>query len=83
MDARIAQILEKLGRVRDARIETFGAEAHRYALAAPLGEDELRALEATHGITLPEGYRPFLRHAGRRGAGPYVVVAAARTPTAC
>ncbi len=71
VDARIARILTKLAEVRERRIETFGSKAHRFALAAPLSEAEVRALETSHGIELPEAYRTFLIEAGASGAGPY------------
>jgi len=71
IDPRIARVVDKLERVRARRPETFGANAHQYALAPPLGDDAVRALEAAHQIALPEAYRAFLVHVGASGAGPY------------
>ena len=71
LDPRVARILDKLARVRARGVATFGAEAHGFVLAPPLAEAEVRALEAAHGIALPEDYRTFLLQAGASGAGPY------------
>jgi hypothetical protein len=47
----------------------FGASQHRYALAAPLDEAALVAIEAVVGV-LPEDYRAFVREVAASGAGP-------------
>lgn len=64
-------IVGKLAQLREHRVETFGSHAHGYALGRPLDDDELRVLEAHHRITLPTGYRAFLRDVAASGAGPY------------
>ncbi|GAA2423414.1 SMI1/KNR4 family protein [Streptomyces glaucus] len=53
-----------------ASSEVFGALGHRWALADPLGEDDLAELEAQLGVRLPEEYRTFLTQVGAGGAGP-------------
>ncbi|HEX6368908.1 MAG TPA: SMI1/KNR4 family protein [Longimicrobium sp.] len=71
-DARIAEIGDMLRQLRaaDTGLRVFGAPAHGYRLHPPLSGGELRAFEATHGITLPEDYRLFLREIGNGGPGP-------------
>ena len=55
----------------DPDFELFGADSHRYQLAPPLPEEEIRAFETLHGIQLPEDYRAFLLQIGSSGAGPF------------
>lgn len=40
---------------------------HRYRIGPPLGEAKIAAVEAAHGITLPEGYCAFLLEVGNGG----------------
>jgi hypothetical protein len=54
----------------DPHLERFGAGTHRYALAAPLPEAEIRAFEERHGIALPAEYRSFVAEVGDGPAGP-------------
>ena len=85
---QISRIRDKLGLAGRADPEgtAFGAAHHRHRLGPPLGEADVAAFEAGHGISLPSGYRAFLtqvgyglpRHVpaasyggGRAGAGPY------------
>jgi hypothetical protein len=76
--ARVEWIVDEVTRLRERGVVTFGSERHGFVYAPPLPEDELAALERTHGIALPADYRAFLRHAGH-GAGPYYgLVAPAR-----
>ena len=76
-DDRIARIKEKLSEAAAARIETFGANTHGYALGPPLQETEVRAFEIEYGVTLPESFRAFVTRVGhggpgrQGGAGPY------------
>jgi hypothetical protein len=65
------RILDKLARVREQKIETFGSSTHEYALAPPLDEAAVCSLEQQLGVGLPDAYRWFLRNLGASGAGPY------------
>ncbi|MFJ1862999.1 SMI1/KNR4 family protein [Streptomyces sp. NPDC088097] len=47
-----------------------GAGTHRYALAGPRPEAEVRGFEARHGIRLPAAYRSFVTAVGDGPAGP-------------
>jgi hypothetical protein len=51
------------------RVE-FGASDHGYALSAPVGEQDLLALESANGFRFPPTLRDFWLHAGAAGAGP-------------
>jgi len=68
-----AAILDKLDRLRaaDRGYSIFGSDHHRYVLRPPLPAEKVAALEARHGVTLPEDYRVFLTEVGNGGAGPY------------
>lgn len=50
--------------------DVFGALGHRWALEAPLGEDEIVELEGQIGLRLPSEYRDFLAVVAAGGAGP-------------
>jgi hypothetical protein len=65
-------IRAKLARLRerDPRHAIFGSKSHGYALGNCLGEEQLRSLEKSIGIRLPESYRQFLLQLGNGGAGP-------------
>ena len=54
----------------DRNRNEFGAASHRYALAAPLSEATLEAIEHDNGYPFPAVLRDFWLHAGARGAGP-------------
>lgn len=68
---RIADITEKLDRLRARGCTAFGASGHRMKLKKPMSEAKLARFEARHGITLPPAYRAFLLHVAKSGAGPY------------
>ena len=68
---RIGRILSKLSEARRRKLSCFGSDSHKFELAAPLKEEDLRNFEAAHGVALPEDYRAFLLKVGNGGAGPY------------
>jgi len=70
LDERVARLVEKVRRVREARAICFGSRDHRFVFRTPLLEEEVASFETTHGIRLPEEYRRFLLCAGNGGAGP-------------
>lgn len=79
-DARIERIREKLTRASelDPDRKVFGARAHDYVVGAPVSEEQLAAFEREYSVSLPEGYRAFLKGVGNGGpsyensaAGPY------------
>ena len=51
-------------------LEVFGANLHRFVLAEPLSEAQVREVEDQIGTALPADYRGFLRQVGAGGAGP-------------
>ncbi|MBT2453453.1 SMI1/KNR4 family protein [Streptomyces sp. ISL-86] len=55
----------------DPGLTRSGAETHRYAMGAPLGEAEVRGFESAHGIRLPGAYRAFVVGVGNGPAGPH------------
>lgn len=55
----------------DPDLRMFGASTHRYRFREPLGERELAAFEAEHGVTIPDGFRRYLSRLGNGGAGPF------------
>jgi hypothetical protein len=55
----------------DSQLRRFGAADHRYALAAPLEERALVAIEQTLDHALPGDLRLFAAAIGSGGAGPY------------
>lgn len=63
---RIAAKLADLGAIRAA----LGGELAELAVAEPLDEPALRALEQTLGVALPAAYRALAQHVGTAGAGP-------------
>jgi hypothetical protein len=70
-DFDTSAIRNALQRLRTAAPEVFGANAHRFALNAPLIENQVIAFERQHAIRLPTEYRRFLIELGNGGAGPY------------
>ncbi len=66
----IRSALERL-RAADPRFEIVGAKGHRYHLNAPIAERELIMWERDHEVTLPDGYRTYLRKLGDGGVGPH------------
>ncbi|OSC75608.1 hypothetical protein B5180_06615 [Streptomyces sp. BF-3] len=50
--------------------QIFGARGHGFRLSPVLSEEQIRALEADLGVSLPAQYRSFLLRVGRGGAGP-------------
>jgi hypothetical protein len=67
----IGRILRKLGEARRRGLRCFGSDHHGFVLDPPLDTDAVLAFEREHAVSLPEGYREFLIHAGNGGAGPY------------
>jgi hypothetical protein len=65
------QVRSSVKRLSKARSALFGADAHRFILNPPLGENEVRAFEELHHISLPADYRHFVTHISNGGAGPY------------
>ena len=69
-------VRERVGTLarRDEEKGVFGAwsgnHGHRFQLAPPLTESQLRQAEEQFRITLPEDYRGFLLQVGAGGAGP-------------
>ncbi|MCA9595571.1 MAG: hypothetical protein KC776_19785 [Myxococcales bacterium] len=60
------QRIEKLANA----MSVFGAAHHKWQLAEPWSEDEVRKFEKSHGGALPEQYRRWLLEVGASGAGP-------------
>ncbi|MFB9605648.1 SMI1/KNR4 family protein [Streptomyces roseofulvus] len=54
----------------DSELTRFGAGTHRYVLAPPLPEADIRAFETRHHIRLPADYRSFVAEVGDGPAGP-------------
>ncbi|MCB5166492.1 SMI1/KNR4 family protein [Streptomyces bambusae] len=63
--ARLRELAEE-----DPELRRFGAATHRYELAPPLPEAEIRAFEEAHGVVLPADYRSFVTEIGDGPAGP-------------
>ncbi|MDO7907753.1 SMI1/KNR4 family protein [Paenibacillus sp. JX-17] len=70
---QIDRILRKLKQLAalDPALDLFGADQHRYRLAPPWNEDQVRGFEKAWSVTLPENYKAFIMQAGAGGAGPY------------
>jgi len=70
---QINSIKEKLTQLKnlDKNLSSFGVQKHKYELNPVLSENEITVFESTYGITLPLGYRAFLKQVGNGGAGPY------------
>jgi len=66
---RIIEALQYL-RVTDRDKAVFGSWHHGYRLDSPLPHDDIRKLEETYELSLPEDYAAFLQEAGNGGAGP-------------
>jgi hypothetical protein len=62
---RLAKLAEN-----DGLFDLFGAETHRYALAAPLSEALVSDAEEALSVRLPDDYRQFIVSVGNGGAGP-------------
>lgn len=73
INLRLQRVQQKLQYVfvRRHSLDEFGAEAHQFAMHAPITEHDLTAFESKHGVRLPEDYRAFLLAVGNGGAGPY------------
>ncbi len=71
LDEQIARIGAKLLHARTANVGGFGTGSHQFLLAPPLDESEVRAFEARHGVTLPDGYRAFITRLGHGGPGEF------------
>ena len=65
---RIIETLQRL-RVTDRDKAVFGSWHHGYRLDSPLPHDDIRKLEETYELSLPEDYAVFLQEAGNGGAG--------------
>lgn len=71
MDAALDRIAMKVRQARERDARPFGAETNGMEpLHPPLPEDQVAAIEARLGITLPREYRGFITRAGDGGAGP-------------
>lgn len=68
--AGIRSALDAL-RLRDGKLERFGAMEHGYLLQRPLPEPMIAEFEDKHRIQLPSEYRHFIGQIGNGGAGPY------------
>lgn len=70
---KLETIRQKLAQLKkkDATFQIFGAATHKYHLAPPIPERQIRAFEDAHQISLPAEYRAFLLEVGGGGAGPY------------
>jgi hypothetical protein len=66
-------IRQKLAQLKktDTIFQIFGASTHKYDLAPPVPEEQIRAFEKAHQISLPTEYRAFLLEIGGGGAGPH------------
>ncbi|WP_330298741.1 SMI1/KNR4 family protein [Streptomyces sp. NBC_00503] len=69
-DARAVRARLRQMASEDPGAARHGAASHRYELAAPLSEAEIRAFEAEHRCRLPAEYRSFLATVGDGPAGP-------------
>ncbi len=57
-----------------------GNHGHRFKLAPPLTESQLRQAEEQFQVSLPEDYRSFLLQVGAGGAGPAYGIASLHCP---
>jgi hypothetical protein len=66
------KIVERLDALRrsDPEYRLFGADWHKYRLAACLSPSQVATCETEYVIELPEDYVEFLTTAGNGGAGP-------------
>ncbi|HEU4880609.1 MAG TPA: SMI1/KNR4 family protein [Longimicrobium sp.] len=70
-EAALDRIADKVRRAREMDLRPFGAETGGIPpLDPPLAEDEVAAVEARLGVTMPEEYRGFITRVGNGGAGP-------------
>ncbi len=73
MEEQIGRIINKLQILKelDKTFQVFGADCHQYKFNPCKSEEELISFERENKITLPLGYRMFLKEIGNGGAGPY------------
>jgi hypothetical protein len=73
LQKQIERIKEKLTLLKnlDKKLSSFGAEKHKYELKPTISESKLKNFENTYQVSLPLGYREFLKQIGNGGAGPY------------
>jgi hypothetical protein len=73
MSEQINRIKDKIEELRqlDRKCALFGSQNHQYKLNPTLSMDNVRQFEATHAVTLPDGYVGFLTEIGNGGAGPF------------
>jgi hypothetical protein len=71
--AQIARIQEKLvaAKQADPQFNVFGASSHKYQMAPPVTEADIRQFETSYSIVLPDCFREFLLGVGNGGAGPF------------
>ncbi len=73
MEKQINRIIEKFEILKslDKNLRIFEARKHKYKFNSCKTEDEILNFEKANKITLPLGYRNFLKTIGNGGAGPY------------
>jgi SMI1 / KNR4 family (SUKH-1) len=73
LQEHIQKIKEKLALLKslDTNLSSFGVQKHKYELNPTISESEIEDFEKTYQISLPLGYREFLKQVGNGGAGPY------------
>lgn len=73
LQEQINRIKEKLATLKslDTNLSSFGVQKHKYELNPTISESEIEDFEKTYQISLPLGYREFLKQVGNGGAGPY------------
>lgn len=67
----LVRIRAKLDAVVARGLQPFGSSYHGFRLNSPIAEPDVAAIEAAHGIVLPEGYRAFITRVADGGAGPF------------
>lgn len=68
---RLADVADKIARLRVRGCTAFGVSGHQMKLKAPWPEAKVARFEAARGIVLPPTYRAFLTTIAKAGAGPY------------
>lgn len=73
MDHRIDRIRRKLALIphQPHRSHSFGEERHQFRRGPKLTGRQIAELEHRLAITLPDGYRDFLRHVEGHGVAPF------------